>query len=513
MVVDSPRSTPGSAAPAFRADLGLLLLLALARLLLHCLTNVNYGFHRDELATLDDARHLAAGYVAYPPLTPFFGRLALELFGTSLVGFRFFAVLAQSIAMVVAGLMARELDGRRWTQIVTALATAISPVALGMGTMFQYISFDFLWWVLGAWFMMRLLKSEDPRWWLGIGAVIGLGMLTKYTMIFWAAGIVVGILLTRARRYLASPWLWAGVVVSVLIFLPNLIWQFRHDFVSLEFLRHIHARDVEIGRTDGFLVQQLDASANMIVLPLWLAGLWYYFFSRDARRWRPLGWMFVVPLLLMFLARGRSYYLAPAFPMLIAAGTVVWDEWLSSRRRSIALTGRAVTWLGLVAGAILAGALVLPIAPVNSKLWKITAEVHDDFSEQVGWPELVETVARIYGGLPQAERARTAILVGNYGEAGAIDLYGPAYGLPHAISGINSYWYRGYGKEEPQVVILVGFSAKSAHRLAANCELAGHNTNRFHIVNEESRDHPDIFVCRGITIPWPEIWKKVRSFG
>ncbi len=299
----------------------------------------------------------------------------------------------------------------------------------------------------------------------------------------------------------------------MLIFLPNLVWQFRHDFVSLEFLRHIHERDIEIGRTDGFLVQQLYVSANMMVLPLWGTGLCYYFFSREGQPWRPLGWMFVTPLLLMFFARGRFYYMAPAFPMLIAAGTVVWDEWLRSHSRRLALAGRAVTWLSLIAGAIFAAALMLPLAPVNSRLWKITSKVHEDFSDQIGWPELVETVVRIYRGLSEAERRKTAILVGNYGEAGAIDLYGPAYGLPHAISGINSYWSRGYGEEEPQIVILVGFSERSAHRLAAHCELAGRNNNRFGVVNEESRDHPDIFLCRGIKIPWPEIWKKVRSFG
>jgi 4-amino-4-deoxy-L-arabinose transferase-like glycosyltransferase len=495
------------------ADLVILILLALARLVLHCLINVNYGFHRDELATLDDARHLAWGYVAYPPLTPFLARVALELFGTSLVGFRFFAVLAQSIAMVMAGLMARELGGSRWAQIVTALATAISPMALCMGTMMQYISPDFLWWVLSAYCMIRLLKSDNPRWWLGIGVAIGLGMLTKYTIVFWVAGIIASVLLTPARRYLANRWLWAGASLSFLIFLPNLFWQFRHDFVSLEFLQRIHARDIEIGRTEGFLAQQFYVSANVMVLPLWLTGLWFYFFSREGARWRPLGWMFVTPLLLMFFARGRFYYMAPAFPMLLAAGSVVWERWLSSRRRRFNLAGQRLTWLSLGVGAVLAGALMLPIAPINSKLWKVNSKIHDNFSEQIGWPELVKSVSDIYRALPESERARTAILVGNYGEAGAIDLYGPAYGLPRAISGINSYWSRGYGKEEPATVVLVGFSRSSTERFVSSCELAGRIANGFGVENEESRDHPDIFVCRGIKVPWPELWKKLRSFG
>ena len=158
--------------------------LALARLALHCLTNWQYGFHRDELGVLDDARYLDWGYVSYPPFTPFVARIALILFGPSLVGLRFFSALAQSIAMVITGLMTRDLGGRRWAQVVAALAAAVAPMSVCMATMFQYIAFDYLWWVLGAWFVIRLLRSGNPRWWLAIGVVLGLGMMTKYTMIF-----------------------------------------------------------------------------------------------------------------------------------------------------------------------------------------------------------------------------------------------------------------------------------------------------------------------------------------
>ncbi|MDQ3200321.1 MAG: glycosyltransferase family 39 protein, partial [Verrucomicrobiota bacterium] len=259
------------------AALALLLMVAVARLALHCATNWHYGFHRDELGTLADARFLDWGYVNYPPFTPFIARLALILFGPSLVGLRFFTALAQCAGMVFTGLMTRELGGRRWAQVIAALAAGIAPMSICMGTMFQYIGFDYLWWVMIAYCVIRSLREEDPRWWLAIGTLIGLGMMTKYTMIFYVAGIVAGVLLTPARRYLKSPWLWAGAALSILIFLPNVIWQIQHDFISLTFLKHIHERDVEIGRTNGFLLQQLFVSANIFTLPLWVAGLWFYF--------------------------------------------------------------------------------------------------------------------------------------------------------------------------------------------------------------------------------------------
>jgi 4-amino-4-deoxy-L-arabinose transferase-like glycosyltransferase len=215
-----------------------LLSIAAAVTLLHLLTNGRYGFHRDELQFLSDARHLDWGFVAYPPFTPFVERISLQLFGLSLVGLRLFSVLAQAIAIVVTGLMARELGGGRLAQGTAALAVALSPLPLFEGTEFQYTTFDYLWWVLIAYFTIRLLNSQNPRWWLAIGAAIGMGLLTKYAIVFFIAGILVGLILSRSRRYFLSGWFWAGVALALLIFLPNFLWQVRHDFISYRFLQH-----------------------------------------------------------------------------------------------------------------------------------------------------------------------------------------------------------------------------------------------------------------------------------
>jgi len=493
--------------------LGPLLLLALARLLLHTLTNHQYGFHRDELALIDNARRLDWGYVAYPPLAPWIGRLALELFGPSLVGLRFFSALAQCAGMVLAGLLCRALGGSRRAQIVTAIAAALAPISLIQGALFQYVSFDYLWWVLAACFTLRLLQSQDRRWWLAIGAAIGLGMMTKYTMAYLVAGLVGGTLLTRSRRDLASPWPWAGAGLALLLFLPNLLWQIRHGFISLEFLAAIHARDIELGRTAGFLPEQLIVAANLFTLPLWAAGLYFYFFKPEGRPYRLLGWMYLLPFLLFLVTRGRSYYLAPAYPMLIAAGAVVWERWTASLAPRRQRLSRGLLWAGLASGALLFGPLMLPVAPVNSPLWELSSQVHDNFVEEIGWPELVETVAGIYNSLPEAERARAGILAANYGEAGAVNLYGPRYGLPQAISGINSYWLRGYGDPPPETLIVLGFSAQTTGELFVDCSPAGRVTNRYGVENEETRFHPEIFLCREPRLPWPALWQALRSFG
>jgi len=206
-----------------KSDIGVLVLLAVARLAFHMVTNGQYGFHRDELQTLDDARHLDWGFVAYPSVTPLIGRLELILFGTSLAGFRVFAAVAVSAIMVLTGLIARELGGSRHIQILAAAAAGISPVSLIQGAVLQYVSLDYLWGVGVFYLLVRLLKSDDPRWWVAIGALLGLGMETRYTMGFLTLGLVGGVVLTPARRFLRSGWLWAGVGLSILLFLPNVI--------------------------------------------------------------------------------------------------------------------------------------------------------------------------------------------------------------------------------------------------------------------------------------------------
>jgi 4-amino-4-deoxy-L-arabinose transferase-like glycosyltransferase len=495
--------TPGDASQ--RRTLWLLLTFAAARLLLHVLLNGQYGFHRDELAVLDDARHLAWGYVAYPPLTPALGRLELVLFGTSLAGFRFFSALAQCAAMVFAGLIARELGGRRAAQLLAALAVAATPFSLLTGSMFMYTAFDYLWWVLLAWMTLRLINDSNPRWWLGIGLVIGLGMLTRYTMLFCVAGLVAGMLATPLRRQLGHRWLWAGVALSLLVFLPNALWQFRHGFISLDFLQHIHARDVRIGRTDGFLVQQLYANAGPLLLPLWLAGLWFVTFAQDGARYRVLAWLYVVPLLLFLLAHGRGYYLAPAYPMLLAAGAVACEGWLAGMRPRVAAGLCSTAWVLLVLAIVTSAAIGLPLAPIDSAGWRISRKAHDNFAEQIGWPEYVAQVADIYRALPPDERAHASIFANNYGEAGAIELYGPRYGLPPAISPVNSFWFRGYGAPPPTTVIVLGDDAEGMRDTPATCTLAARFNNRENVQNEET-SHPNIYLCRNLRVPWAKLW-------
>ena len=492
-----------------RADTFILLAIAAAIALLHLLTNNRYGFHRDELQFLTDARHLDWGFVSYPPLTPFLEHIGLAVFGLSLVGLRLFSVLAQSVAVFVSGLTARELGGARLAQITAALAVAFSPLPLFNGTEFQYTSFDFLWWVLVAYFVVRLLKSDNPRWWLAIGATIGMGLLTKYAIVFYIAGILAGLVLSPARRCVKSLWFWGAIALALGIFLPNFVWLVHHDFISYHFLQYIHARDVHIGRASGFLKGQFFICANLAAAPLWLAGL--FGFLRD-RRYRMLAWMYLVPLALFFVGKGRSYYMAGAYPMLLAMGAVVGERWLRSLPRWGRRTIEAFYFAAFAFVSIYICAVVLPIAS-SGALEKFALQRNGDLREEIGWDELVRSVAQIRQSLPPDQQAHLGITVGNYGEGGAIEILGPAYHLPPPISTTNSAWLRGYPSPQPTTLIVLGLTRDQADSIFTGCRLAGHNGNSEGVKNEESVYHPDIFVCGPPRLSWPQLWQEHKDFG
>jgi len=494
--------------PASRVHLAILIVIA-AITLLHLLTNGRYGFHRDEFQFLADARHLDWGFVAYPPLTPFLEHIGLGIFGVSLTGLRLFSVLAQAAVILISGLMARELGGGRLAQITAALAVALSPLPLFEGTEFQYSSFDYLWWTLAAYCTVQLLKTDNPRWWLAIGASLGLGLQTKYSIAFFIAGILGALLFTSARRYFLNAWFWAGVSLALLIFLPNFLWLVRHDFISYHFLQSIHARDVRQGRAEGFIRDQFLICVNLFAAPLWLLGLIAYL--RD-RRYRPLAWMYLIPCAMFFFAKGRGYYLAAAYPMLLAMGALTGERWLASLsiiwRRTIA----TVCFTGIAACGLYICARIVPLAS-SGPLREFALAHNGDLREELGWETMLKTIAQVRDSLSAQQQANLGIVVGNYGEDGAIEILGPRYHLPTAISGTNSAWLRSYPQSQPTTFIILGVGDSDRESQFTSCKLAAHIPYPASQNNEESRDHSEIYLCGPPRLSWPELWKVALSFG
>jgi Dolichyl-phosphate-mannose-protein mannosyltransferase len=498
---------PPAPSHSLRSDAAFLGAFAAIILVVHFALGEGYGFHRDELQFLDDARHLAFGFVAYPPLTSFCGRIAIALFGISPQVLRLPAAIVNTISLILAGLIARELGGKRIAQLITLCATL--GLALAFSSVLQYNTFDLLAWSLIVFFTVRLLRTGDERNWIGVGAGIGIGVLSKYSIAMPVASLLAALLLMPSQRHhLRSRWFWYGALTAAIIAAPNLIWLVRHHFITLKMESFIHARDVRHGRAKGYYSDQLKFT--LFAFPLAVAGLISLLRSQ---RFRLLSALYIGPFLLFALVKGRGYYLMPAYPVLFAAGAVALERILAARPKGFRIAARTVVIVALLAGTAAVSWAFLPMFQPNSAGWNWQMKNSSDMRDEIGWPEFVAQVAAVRDTLPPEDRARLAIIAHNYGEAGALALYGPQYNLPTPIGGTNSFHDRGYGPYEPDTVIVTGTDLEDQLHSFATCTVAAHVQMPYNIQNEESADHPEILVCRQLLLPWPVAWARSQEFG
>jgi Dolichyl-phosphate-mannose-protein mannosyltransferase len=458
-----------------------------------------YGWHRDELYYLASARHLELGYVDYPPVTPGIARLVQVVAPESLVALRFTGILAGALVVVLAALIVGELGGRRRAQVLAALAVVVSPVFLGGNFIFSTVTFDQLAWALLLWLVARVLAGGDPRLWLLAGLVLGIGLETKYTIAGLAVALAAGLLLTPARRQLATRWPWLGAALAVLLLAPNLWWQAGHGWDSIAYTLHHR------GNTDGpvaYWLQQALLAVNPLLLPLIVAGaVWLW----RSRTFRALAWTAILVELLFFAAGGKAYYPAPVYPLLYAAGAVWLEQSVGSRLlRRVWIAVVAVTTLVLLP-------ILLPVLPADvfarSGLWK----ARTDFAAMYGWPELAHQVAVTYASLPPSERRGAMVLASNYGEAGALDLYGPGVGLRQGtvVSPHLTYYYWAPPRMSPDVVIAVGYQRQDLEPLFADVTQVGTIGNSYGVDNGEAG--MPILVCRSPRRPLWQAWPSLKT--
>jgi 4-amino-4-deoxy-L-arabinose transferase-like glycosyltransferase len=473
-----------------------VLALALLKLVGTMVFSGRYGWHRDELYYLASARHLALGYTDYPPLTPVIARLVQVVAPESLVALRFTTVLAGSVVVVLAALIARELGGGRRAQLLAALFAVLSPMLLAGNFIFETVSFDQLIWALLIWIVARLLAGGDRRLWLLAGLVLGIGLETNYTVIGLAVALLLGLLLTPARRHLATRWPWLGVAIAVLLLLPNVWWQAGHGWDSVAYtLSHR-------GHTDGpaaYWLQQI-LLIQPVLLPLTVAGaVWLW----RSGTFRALAWTAILVELLFFAVGGKSYYPAPIYPLLYAAGAV----WLD---RAVGSAVLRWVWVGAsIAITLLLVPILLPVLPADVMARTTIPKSMPVFAEMYGWPDLAHDVAAVAATLSPADRQGAMILARNYGEAGAIDLYGPGLGLPPVVSPHLTYWWWAPARMDPQVVITLGYDRQDLEPLFADCTQAGTVSNSYGVDNQE-QGRP-IFVCRSPRQPLWQAWPSLKA--
>ena len=492
----------------------ILAYLALFKLLLHLLTNSNYGYFRDELYYMAAGERLDLGYVDFPPFVALVTAFSRLLLGDSMVALRFLPALAGALVVVLAGLMARELGGGRFAQGLAALATLVAPSFLVMGTFITMDAFDQLFWVSAAYVLILILRRDRPRLWLLFGLIAGLGVLTKITMLYFGFAVFVALLLTSSRRCLLTPWPWLGGAIAVLFLLPYVYWQITHGWPTVEFWAD-YGEKVDPASPIEFLVEQV-LTMQPLTLPLWLAGLYYYLFSRDGRTLRPLGLIYVLLFALFAIQNAKFYFLAPAYPMLFAAGALSLECLV--RRRSWTWLKPAYAAVLLVGGIALAP-MVVPILPVETLASIMGAGVKQErreegqlpqhFADRFGWENMVATVAGVYDSLPVEDRSTACVFTANYGEAGAIDFFGPKFGLPEAVSGHNSYYIWGPGDCTGEVVLSVGVPRGDLETVFGVVEKEATIRCEYCMPDE---DNLPVYVCRDPRTSLQEMWPQVKHY-
>ncbi len=544
----APSAVPGAGAaaspPARPPRLGIAL-IAVAAVAVEMAVSARYGYVRDELYFLSAGQHLAFGYVDQPPLTPVLARISAAVTGNSLVGFRILPALALAALVVMTAAMSRLLGAGRTGQLLAALAAATCAEYLGAMHELTTTTPDLVFWTVTLFLVMRLLASQDRRWWVAIGGCLGVGSEAKWNIGFLVATLAAGFLLTDARRLLRSRYLLIGGLIAAALAAPDIIWQATHGWPGLDVFRVLQTA---AGNNRAVYWPAQIFYTGVVLTPVWVAGTIWSLRSAAARRFRPAAIACVTMIALQFVLGGKAYYPGAAFTFLLAAGCVPLERRLAARTRPartrparapLARTGPARaplarTWLArrtplarawlalpikpaalagaaMVAGAVLAAPVALPVLPARALHTVPLQKINYDLAETIAWPKLVALVAREYDALPAAQRRQTTILTRNYGEAGAIGRYGPGAGLPQAYSGANNFWLWGPPPAADSAAIAVSIDPALLRREFTHVRQVATFWNGLGVSDDEQG--APIFLATGLRSSWAQAWRAFRNYS
>jgi len=509
-----------------RIDWFLLGIPALTAVILHVIAIRDFGYFRDEFYYLACTDHLAFGFVDQPPLSILLLAWIKVMFGESLIAIRILPAIAHGLMILVTGLFVHALGGKRFALLLGGFA-ALAPV--GNLLIFHYYSMNFLdilIWQILIYIVIRIIQTDNSRLWLLFGLTAGIGLQNKISILFLGFGLVVGLLLTPHRKLLKDKYLWLGAAIAGLLFLPYVIWNAINGWPTLEFMHNARSFKMAAVSPIGYFMGQLLYN-NPLAVIFWLAGLGFFLFHPEGKEYRIFGWIFLTIYILFTVQQAKDYYAAATYPILFAAGAVLWERWYSEGWR---IWLRPILILYLILAIGLFAPFTLPILSADKTIDYMQSigiqgqpgENHkmgllpQHFADMHGWPEMVEAVGNVYNTLSEEEKANCLVYVRNYGQAGAIDLLGGKYGLPKASCAHNNYWLWGPPDWDGKAAIILGWSRDIEENLTdleqrfESVEHAATFTHPYNMPYESSRHW---FICRNANFSFTEIWQQEKHFN
>jgi hypothetical protein len=503
----------------FKSTSAILIYLSLFKLILLLIFAGNYGLFRDEYYYIETSKHLAWGYVDLQPLSALILAISRAIFGDTIFGIRIFSYLAGSAIVFLSGLIAREMNGGKFAQIFTAFLVIFSGTILGVSGYFSMNSFDILLSVLMFYFLIKLVNTNNSKLWLVIGLLFGLGLENKLTFLFLGLGLAVGLILTRYRNHLKTKELWIGAAAALIIFLPNIIWQFTNHFPTVEFMRNAALyKNKPMGIIEFTLSSLLELNPGYTLFVI--TAIYFLFFNKEGKTYKIIGWIFISMFIVFAFNNGKPYYLGVLFPVIVAAGVIGADYLIEKYLKPFV---RPLLVICMIPIVLMTAPFSIPILKVDSFIYysealgikpesgerSKTGSLPQFYADRFGWKDLVQKVAAVYNQLSPEEKKEALIFGQNYGEAGAVNFYGKKYNLPEAISSHNNFWIWGYPKNyNGKVLIVIGSNYKDNSEYFKYVKQAASHFSKYGM----SYENVDIFICKDPKEPLKKIWEKIKVF-
>lgn len=497
----------------------ILIYLSLLKFIALIIFAGNYGLFRDEYYYIECSKHLAWGYVDQPPLSIFILWISRNLFGESLLAIRIFVYTISSATVFVSGITAKEIGGNKFAQTLAAVAVIFAGVVLGGGSYFSMNAFDVFLSTVMFYYLVKLLKTDNKKLWIPIGLMFGIGSMNKLTFLFLGFGLIIGLILTRNRKYFFTKELWIAGALAIIIFLPHIIWQFANDFPTIEFMRNAAERkNVSQNVIQFFIGSIMELNPSSILLLV--SAFYFLFFNKDGKKFALIAVLYLTVFFVFVFNNGKPYYMGVLYPVILAAGAVGIERIIVTYLKPWA---RYVLFILLLPGYLFAVPFAIPVLDVEdfikySEATGIKPSVGERnqvgilpqfYADRFGWKEMVEDVATAYNQLSPEEKKKALVFGQNYGEASAVNYYRGLYNLPKAVSSHNSYWIWGVPKDyDGQVLIVIGSSLEDNREYFEDVRLAVKHHNKYGMPYE----NVDIFICRKPKVDIHKAWPRLKNF-